>query len=423
MPGQSKSFRQPALAPAVETVEGHKIVAWVNDVHGALIRRINEPSEVRYEPRFTVPEKPRQGMTIYSDATKWNPGAGEGIYYYGKDHLWHATFGGGPQGVPGPQGPAGPTGATGPQGPIGNTGATGPIGPAGPTGATGPQGVKGDTGLTGATGATGPIGPTGPQGPIGNTGATGATGDQGPQGIQGPIGPVGPQGPIGPPIPVGMLAPFAGASAPSLWLLCYGQVVSRTTYAALFGVIGTTYGAGDGSTTFNLPDLRGRSAFGADAMGGTAAGRLTGSAAGGINANALGNVGGEQAHTLVTAELAWHQHTMANHVHGHDHYHDMSGHVHDYTHSHTIGGQLDGASGTATRSMRGSTSGNSNVTTYSGGGWSGAPNNNNTGWASAVGYGNTGGPNNNTSDATGSGSAHNVVPPGIVLNYIIYAGA
>ena len=56
---------------------------------------------------------------------------------------------------------------------------------------------------------------------------------------------------------------FAGASAPAGWLLCRGQAISRTVYAALFAVIGTTYGAGDGSTTFNLPDLRDRFPVGA----------------------------------------------------------------------------------------------------------------------------------------------------------------
>jgi hypothetical protein len=56
----------------------------------------------------------------------------------------------------------------------------------------------------------------------------------------------------------GMVAAYAGSSAPSGWLLCDGTAVSRTTYSALFAAIGTSYGAGDGSTTFNLPDLRGR---------------------------------------------------------------------------------------------------------------------------------------------------------------------
>lgn len=66
-------------------------------------------------------------------------------------------------------------------------------------------------------------------------------------------------------VPPGMLAPYAGKTAPAGWLLCDGSAVSRTAYAALFAVIGTTYGAGNGSTTFALPDLRGRVAAGANA--------------------------------------------------------------------------------------------------------------------------------------------------------------
>lgn len=59
-------------------------------------------------------------------------------------------------------------------------------------------------------------------------------------------------------VPTGSVLPFAGTSAPSGFLLCSGQAVSRTTYAALFDVIGTTYGAGNGTTTFNLPNLQGK---------------------------------------------------------------------------------------------------------------------------------------------------------------------
>lgn len=60
-------------------------------------------------------------------------------------------------------------------------------------------------------------------------------------------------------VPSGALLPYGGAASPSAdWLLCDGSAVSRTTYAVLFAIIGTAYGAGDGSTTFNLPDLRQR---------------------------------------------------------------------------------------------------------------------------------------------------------------------
>jgi len=57
---------------------------------------------------------------------------------------------------------------------------------------------------------------------------------------------------------IGKILSFAGASAPDRWLICDGSAVSRTTYAALYAFLGTTYGSGDGSTTFNLPDYRGR---------------------------------------------------------------------------------------------------------------------------------------------------------------------
>jgi microcystin-dependent protein len=109
--------------------------------------------------------------------------------------------------------------------------------------------------------------------------------------------------------PVGAVLPFAGDVAPTGWLLCYGQPVSRTTYAALFDVVGTTYGIGDGSTTFNLPDLRGRVAAGKDDMGGSGAGRLTDVLSGGVDGETLGAAGGEQGHVLTVAELAAHAHT------------------------------------------------------------------------------------------------------------------
>src|SRR4051812_3263101 len=66
-------------------------------------------------------------------------------------------------------------------------------------------------------------------------------------------------------IPVGGLVPFAGSAAPSGYLLCDGSFISRVTYKSLFDVIGVTYGSGDGSTTFALPDFRGRTALGAGA--------------------------------------------------------------------------------------------------------------------------------------------------------------
>lgn len=63
-------------------------------------------------------------------------------------------------------------------------------------------------------------------------------------------------------IPVGLIAPYAGTTAPSGWLMCNGQAVSRTTYSSLFAIVGTAYGAGNGSTTFNLPNYTNRVAQG-----------------------------------------------------------------------------------------------------------------------------------------------------------------
>lgn len=109
-------------------------------------------------------------------------------------------------------------------------------------------------------------------------------------------------------VPSGVVVPFAGSSAPTGWLLCYGQAVSRTTYAVLFGAIGTTFGAGDGSTTFNLPDLRGRVAAGVDNMGGTAANRIT-SGGSGIAGTTLGATGGAETVTLTVAQMPSHSHS------------------------------------------------------------------------------------------------------------------
>lgn len=176
----------------------------------------------------------------------------------------------------------------------------------------------------------------------------------------------------------GLVLPYAGGSAPPGWLLCYGQAVSRATYAGLFEAIGTVYGTGDGSTTFNVPDMRGRVAAGKDNMGGTAAGRLNVNTTGNttnnnaaisgipstaglaigmkvvgpgipggatiltipsassitISANAtatatgvalrfgvvdgatVGDAGGSQAHTLVTAQMPAHVHNTYNQTNG-----------------------------------------------------------------------------------------------------------
>ena len=113
--------------------------------------------------------------------------------------------------------------------------------------------------------------------------------------------------------PAGAIEAYAGSTAPTGWLLSYGQAVSRTTYANLFAVISTTYGSGDGSTTFNLPDMRGRVGAGLDNMGGSAASRLTSTVL--TASNTLGATGGTQTHTMTSAEMPSHTHTQDAHSH------------------------------------------------------------------------------------------------------------
>jgi microcystin-dependent protein len=105
-------------------------------------------------------------------------------------------------------------------------------------------------------------------------------------------------------VPSGSLIAYGGAAAPSGWLLCDGSAVSRSTYASLFTAVSTIFGVGDGSSTFNLPDLRGRVIAGQDDMGGSAASRLT-TAGSGVDGATVGAVGGTQA-----AQLPAHTHGL-----------------------------------------------------------------------------------------------------------------
>lgn len=98
-------------------------------------------------------------------------------------------------------------------------------------------------------------------------------------------------------VPAGVVDMFAGSTAPSGYLLCDGSAVSRSTYSKLFTAIGTTYGSGDGSTTFNLPNIKGKVPVGYNSAE--------------TEFNALGKTGGEKAHTLTIAEMPSHKHGIA----------------------------------------------------------------------------------------------------------------
>lgn len=107
-------------------------------------------------------------------------------------------------------------------------------------------------------------------------------------------------------LPAGAMMAYAGLSAPSGWLVANGTAVSRATYAVLFAAIGTTYGIGDGSTTFTLPNKQGRTSIGA----GTYTDPVTGAVS-----RTQGARAGAEKHVLTTAELATHTHIQDAHTH------------------------------------------------------------------------------------------------------------
>lgn len=169
--------------------------------------------------------------------------------------------------------------------------------------------------------------------------------------------------------PSGTVLDFAGAAAPAGYLVCNGAAVSRTTYSALFTAIGTAWGAGDGSTTFNVPDLQGRATIGSG----------TGS---GLSARTLAQKIGEENHVLTTAELAAHNHTI---------------NISDPTHSHTMTAAGIGvSSGPAAGTSYNLTDITSNRSTL----------------GSATGI-------TASSVNTGSGTGHNTMQPSAVVQKII----
>jgi len=221
-------------------------------------------------------------------------------------------------------------------------------------------------------------------------------------------------------VPVGTINAYAGSTAPSGWLLCYGQGVDTTTYASLFSVIGYTYG-GSGAT-FNIPDLRGRVPAGLDDIGGSDAGRLD-------LANVLGTTAGAQKHTLTTTELASHTHAGPSHDHTFT--------TGNQSASHTHSGNTGNISANHSHAMyfTGSANGdvnnvNANFGAWQNGFWRQAnmagPNSNHTHAfttgnqsASHTHSGTTAASGTDDTGATGGGDAHNNMQPTILTNYII----
>ena len=180
-------------------------------------------------------------------------------------------------------------------------------------------------------------------------------------------------------LPAGIIIGYGGAAAPDQWFLCDGTAISRSTYSALFTAIGDSYGVGNGSSTFNLPDYRGRVMVGLSSTD--------------ADFDTLGEKYGSKTHTLTSAQMPVHTHIQNAHTH------IQNGHNHSA--SYTTDGENDPLGG------------NHNFCTdYR----------SNTGAGNKMTIGNTTPTNQNTTPTNqnaGSGSAHNNVQPSLVSNFII----
>ena len=193
-------------------------------------------------------------------------------------------------------------------------------------------------------------------------------------------------------VPIGTVLDFAGSTAPEGYLLCFGQAISRSAYASLFSVIGTTYGAGDGSTTFNLPDFRGRVGAGRDNMGGTSASRLSFSF--GSQSGTLGASGGTLDYEYLTIPMLP--------AHNHNVYLSDPGHRHGYGPA-----SLTSATGSATSGIwLGGSDPSRYVTGLS-----------TTGMTISSAPNGSGQPN--ATELAGSNQPHRTVQPTIIINKII----
>lgn len=178
----------------------------------------------------------------------------------------------------------------------------------------------------------------------------------------------------------GVIVATGRATVPDGWLECDGSAVSRTTYAALFDAIGTEHGAGDGSTTFNLPALRGRTIVGYNPAE--------------TEFNSIGESGGAKTVTLTGSEMPSHTHTGPSHTHtGPSHTHNFSG-------GSVV---LDGGGALAAAGS------DFNAAIY----------NSTTALTVAAGTGNTGSGGTGSTGSAGSGSAHNNLQPYRALLLII----
>lgn len=238
--------------------------------------------------------------------------------------------------------------------------------------------------------------------------------------------------------PVGAITAFGGATAPTGWALCDGSQLNRLTYQSLFNIVGTTYGAGDGSTTFNVPDLRQKFPLGKAASG---TGASLGSTGGAIDHDHT--IAG---HTHDAGTLAGSSHThAAGTLAGPSHTHTGPSHSHSIsasgTHTHakgTLATSATSANDNADQNFDGfASSFSTNIHTHTITGSTAADgNHDHTGSTGSAGTGNTGAGGTgsvtgstagatvtitgSTGSASGTSGTNN--PPFLAINYIIYTG-
>lgn len=198
---------------------------------------------------------------------------------------------------------------------------------------------------------------------------------------------------------VGTIYLFAGSSVPSGFLLCDGSAISRSTYASVFSVIGTTYGAGDGSTTFNLPDLTGKVVIGASST------------------HALGATGGEETHALLDTEMPSHTHGIAAHTHAHT----IKATTPQLTHTITQPAYKYNKPGTHSQRSASSAAAYTGTTSTNATRSANLVISNHAATACTMGGGVTDCDAFN-SESSGSGTAHSNMQPYMTMNYIIYVG-